>query len=149
MSIHSIEAYTHDIKYFFDFVDHRTRENNILEIETSVLRDYVNYLGELELNATTQSRMLSGVRAFYKYMLIEDIVEKDPTELIENPKLSRKIPEVLTVNEVQAVLDTVDLSHPQGTRNRAILETLYACGLRVSELTKLKITNLFFGNRSY
>lgn len=143
MSDHSISAYTHDVAYFFDYIDMHTEESNILTIEMDVLRAYIQYLGELGLNATTQSRMLSGIRAFYKYLLVEDIIEVNPTLLIENPKLARKIPEVLSIAEVQAILEAVDLSHPQGTRNRAILETLYACGLRVSELTDLRITNLF------
>jgi len=143
MSGHSISAYTHDVTYFFDYIDLKKADEDILTLPMQVVRDYLQYLGELGLNATTQSRMLSGIRAFYKYLLIEDIIEVDPTLLIENPKLSRKIPEVLTVSEVQAILEVVDLSHPQGTRNRAILETLYACGLRVSELTDLRITNLF------
>ena len=143
MSDHSINAYTHDVTYFFDYVDLNTEGEDILTLTMQVVRDYLQYLAELGLNATTQSRMLSGIRAFYKYLLIEDIIESDPTLLIENPKLARKIPEVLTVSEVQGILESVDLSHPQGTRNRAILETLYACGLRVSELTDLRITNLF------
>jgi len=143
MSDHSIKAYSHDVAYFFDYVDMHAESANILDVDMQLLRDYLQYLGELGLNATTQSRMLSGIRAFYKYLLIEDIIDVDPTLLIENPKLARKIPEVLSVSEVQAILESVDLSHPQGTRNRAILETLYACGLRVSELTDLRITNLF------
>lgn len=144
MSEHSISAYTHDLVYFFDYLDDHTEVDDIRTIETAIFRSYIQYLGVLGLNASTQSRMLSGIRAFYKYLMVEDIIESDPTELIENPKLARKIPTVLTVAEVQAILDAVDLSHPQGTRNRAILETLYACGLRVSELTDLRITNLFF-----
>jgi len=143
MSDHSINAYTHDVIYFFDYIDFHHSGVDVLTVDMQVLRDYLQYLAELGLNATTQSRMLSGIRAFYKYLLIEDIVEVDPTLLIENPKLARKIPEVLSVAEVQSILEAVDLSHPQGTRNRAILETLYACGLRVSELTDLRITNLF------
>ena len=143
MSAHSISAYTHDVEYFFEYIDLHADQIDIRSIDTDHLRGYLEYLAKLGLHPTTQSRMLSGIRAFYKYLQIEDIIEKDPTQLIENPKLSRKIPEVLTFEEVQAVLNAVDLSHPQGTRNRAILETLYACGLRVSELTDLKITNLF------
>ena len=144
MSQHSISAYSHDVQYFFDYIDNHTDFSDIKTINSELLRNYLGFLTKLHFNTSSQSRMLSGLRAFYKYLLIEDIIDKDPTSLIENPKQSRKIPAVLSVQEVQQLIDSVDLSHPQGIRNRAILETMYACGLRVSELRELKITDLFF-----
>lgn len=95
------------------------------------------------IGQNSQSRILSGLRAFFKYLLIENIIKKDPSSLIDNPKLSRKYPEFLSVEEVASVLETFDMSDPLGRRNRAMIETLYACGLRVSELVGLKISNFY------
>jgi len=108
-----------------------------------MIRRFILWVNRLGLEATTQARLISGLRAFYKYLLVEDMLDDDPTELLESPRMRRKIPEVLSVHEVQAMLNAVDLSDPQGQRNRAILEVLYACGLRVSELVNLRLSQLF------
>src|SRR5690606_13420093 len=96
-----------------------------------------------EIGERSQARMLSGVWAFFQYLIVEDVVRRDPTELIHGPKLGRYLPDVLSVEEIEAMLATIDLSHPQGTRNFAIIETLYACGLRVSELTGLRMSHVY------
>ncbi len=113
------------------------------EVTLAMLQDMIRWFGELGLDQRSQARMISGIKAFYKYLLVEDILQNDPTELLEMPLLNHKIPEVLTYEEIQHLLATIDLSKPDGQRNRAMLETLYACGLRVSELTSLRISNLY------
>ncbi|MDV7397594.1 tyrosine-type recombinase/integrase, partial [Arthrospira platensis SPKY1] len=103
----------------------------------------LQWLAELGLSARSQARLLSAFKTFYKYLLLENLSQTDPTEHLDAPRLSRKIPAVLSYEEIQAMLASIDLSHPQGTRNRAMLEVLYACGLRVSELTQLRLANLY------
>ncbi len=143
LSKHSIDAYLRDVKSLSHFVQTREVVPNPLEIKRDDLEGFIRHINELGLGARSQARMLSGIKAFYKYLLVEDLLDNDPTELLEGPRLRRKIPEVLSYLEIQALLEAIDLSEPQGTRNRAMLETLYACGLRVSELTGLKLSNLF------
>lgn len=143
MAVHSIEAYLNDIKKLATFLADSSPSTMPERVDRAQLESFLAWLNDLSLGRRTQARILSGIRAFYKYLLIEDCIENDPTELIEGPKIHQKIPEVLSYNEIEALLTAIDLSHPQGTRNRAMLETLYACGLRVSELTQLKISNLF------
>ena len=107
------------------------------------LRSFVMWINELGMGAKSQARIISGIRAFYKYLSLESLITDDPTELLEGPKLKRNIPDVLSQEEVAEIIHAVDLSHPQGHRNRAILETLYACGLRVSELIHLRLSQYF------
>src|SRR6185503_5893706 len=102
------------------------------------------FINETGLNDYSQARILSGVRSFYKYLVMEDLTKKDPTVLLEGPKLRRKLPDVLHLEEINALMEAIDHSRPDGIRNRAILETLYGCGLRVTELVELKISNLYF-----
>lgn len=143
MSKNSIDAYLRDVDKLRQYVEIKTLDQSPTEIETKTLEDFLTWLGTFSLNARTQARILSGIKSFYKYLLLEDIMEDSPAALIEAPRLSRKIPEVLTYEEVEAVLAAIDLSKAQGTRNRAMVEVLYACGLRVSELLNLKLSNLF------
>jgi integrase/recombinase XerD len=114
------------------------------KIEHKHLLEFVKWLTEKERSATTQSRVISGIRAYYKYLLIENLVTKNPTELLETPKLGRKLPDVLEVNDIDLLLSSLDMSTPKGQRDRTMLETMYSCGLRVSELVNLKISDLFF-----
>jgi len=143
MSENSVDAYTRDIGKFHQYLQLQNLALNPTEIEEEHLLAFIVWLSELGLGTTSQARIRSGVKAFYRYLMLEDIIDYDPTELIESPQLTKKIPSVLSIDEVQAVLDSVDLSTDHGTRNRAILEVLYACGLRVSELTELRISNLY------
>jgi integrase/recombinase XerD len=92
---------------------------------------------------STQSRILSGIKAFYKYLLMEDLIASDPSELLETPKIQRKLPDTLSIHDIDKMIAAIDLSKPEGTRNKAILEVMYGCGLRVSELTELKLSNIF------
>lgn len=143
MSQHTIDAYLNDVGKFVQWLELEGRQISPLAVKPDDLTRFILWANNLGLEATTQSRLISGLRAFYKFLLVEDMLDDDPTELLESPRMRRKIPEVLSVHEIQAMLDAVDLSDPQGQRNRAILEVLYACGLRVSELVNLKLTQLF------
>jgi integrase/recombinase XerD len=143
MSAHTIQAYLNDLNHFVQYLDLRQMPLLPLAVQRSHLEEFILWINGLGLQASSQARLISGLRAFYKFLLVEDLLEEDPTELLESPRLRRKIPEVLRVDEIQAMLAQIDLSGPQGHRNRAIVETLYACGLRVSELTELRLTNLF------
>ena len=143
MSPHTIEAYINDVGKFVQWLELEGRKTMPLSIQMNDLTQFILWANQLGLEASTQARLISGLRAFYKYLLVEDLMENDPTELLESPRMRRKIPEVLSVHEVQAMLQAVDLSDPQGQRNRAMLEMLYACGLRVSELVNLRLTQLF------
>lgn len=142
LSAHSVDAYLSDVRQLATFLAETSPTPNPIQVTQIHIQGFIERLNELELSARTQSRFLSGLRAFYKYLFLEEVITQDPMELIDGPKLSRKLPEVLHYDEIQAMIDCIDLSHPQGTRNKAIIETLYACGLRVSELTGLKISNL-------
>lgn len=143
LSENSIAAYIRDVNKFVEFLNIKSIQKNPLQIQSEEIEAFIRYIHELGLGDRTQSRMLSGMRAFYKFLLVENLLDDDPTELFQGPKLKRKIPEVLTVEEIDQLLAAIDLSHPQGHRNKAMLETLYACGLRVSELINLKISNFF------
>lgn len=143
MSANTIEAYAADVEKFVQWLEIEGRSLPPLQVKPEDLTKFIFWANDLGLEASTQSRLISGLRAFYKFLLVEDLLEEDPTELLETPRLRRKIPEVLSVYEIKAMLEAVDLSDPQGHRNRAILEMLYACGLRVSELVNLRLTQLF------
>lgn len=143
LAANTIEAYERDLQKLMSYLKLREIDVTPQTVETEQLESFLFWLHEVGLSARSQSRILSAMKTFYRYLLSEDLIESDPTELLEAPRLSRKIPEVLTYEEIQAMLQAIDLSAPQGTRNRAMLETLYACGLRVTELINLKISNLF------
>lgn len=139
----SVGAYTSDIKKLEAFLQITNSPSRPLTIRTEELKNFLIYLNELGLGARSQARVLSSLKAFFKYLLVEDLIDKNPSEFLEGPKISRKIPEILTFEEIQAIISSIDLSHPQGTRNKAMIETMYACGLRVSELINLRLSNLF------
>lgn len=143
LSAHSIAAYGRDVQKLESFLEIRGKKAPPLEVSSADISDFLQWLHELGLEASSQARILSGLKAFYKYLLVEDLIDQAPTELLEGPRQRRHIPDVLTVEEVNQMLAAIDLSTPHGMRNRAILETLYACGLRVSELTELRITHLY------
>lgn len=143
MSVHSIDAYIHDIRKLESYMSEIEDQTGPDSVKFSHLEGFVNWINKIGLGAASQARILSGIRAFYKFLLIEDIIEDDPTELLEGPKLSRKIPDILSYDEICLIMDAMDMSLPHAQRNRAMLETLYACGLRVSELVGLRISNYF------
>ncbi|MEY3194255.1 MAG: hypothetical protein RIQ78_352 [Bacteroidota bacterium] len=143
LSQNTIEAYLHDIQRFIQYLDLTKPELGPLQVRRKDVEDFIFWINGLGLEGSSQARLISGLRAFYKFLLVEDLVEDDPTELLESPRLRRKIPEVLSYREIAALLDVIDLSEPNGQRNRAMIEVLYASGLRVSELVNLRISNLF------
>ncbi len=143
LSEHSVMAYVRDIEKLAQFVEMELTGKSPFLIEASDLRQMLIWMGEVGLEKTSRARILSGIRAFYKYLLIENLVNDNPASLLEMPKSSRHIPDVLRYDEIQEMLDAIDLSTNHGTRNRAMLETLYACGLRVTELVTLQLSNFF------
>ncbi|MBL4656132.1 MAG: site-specific tyrosine recombinase XerD [Bacteroidia bacterium] len=142
LSGNSIDAYVRDIEKFTQFLEVQNNNKSINDIKLQDLEEFIGWINELGMSARSQARVISGIKAFYKYLLLEDLVIDDPTQLIETPKLGEKLPIVLSYEEVQTLIDNIDLSKPEGERNKAMLETLYGCGLRVTELTTLKISNL-------
>ena len=143
LSSNSIEAYLRDVDKLVRYLDLADLHLQVSEVKLEHLESFIKWINEIGMDAHSQARIQSGIRAFYKYLLLEDIVNVNPTELLISPKLSRKLPDTLSVEEINALIDTIDLSTPAGVRNKAMLETLYGCGLRVSELVTLKISNLF------
>lgn len=144
MSANSLEAYLRDVSKLQQFLALKNLDYKPTEVTTELIADLMQYLESLGLEATSQARTLSGLKTFYRFLLLEDALDVAPTDLIEAPKLGRKIPDVLTVEEVDRIFTAIDLATPQGHRDRAILEVLYACGLRVTELLNLKISKLYF-----
>jgi integrase/recombinase XerD len=143
-ALYSVEAYVHDVEKLAQFLEANQMQQQPEEIESENIRLFIEWLNNLGVSARSQSRILSGIRAFYKFLLLENEVKKDPTERIEFPKIGRKLPQVLTVDEIDYIISMIDLSKPEGHRNKAMIETMYSCGLRVSELVQLRISNLFF-----
>ncbi|HTI10014.1 MAG TPA: site-specific tyrosine recombinase XerD [Puia sp.] len=143
LSDNSVEAYLRDIDKLTQFLQATGSLKNPEGVELKDLQQFLQWIGELGLNAATQARILSGVRSFYKYCYIEHIVKKDPTALLESPKLKRALPDVLSFEEIEGIIGQIDLSKPEGGRNKAILETMYSCGLRVSEVVNLRISCLY------
>ena len=143
LSCNTAEAYMHDLRLLEEFV---SVEYGLSpeRVEMTHIEAFLAHLHDRKHNRTSTARILSGVRSFYNYLLINDRIEVLPTEMIESPKLSRKLPFVLTVDEIRQILDAIHLNTPQGHRNRAMIETLYSCGLRVTELVGLRLSDLFF-----
>ena len=142
LSENSIEAYLRDIEKLVRYMELEGMNLSPEKVQQKHIENFLKSISESGLNARSHARILSGIKAFYKYLLVEDIIDMSPTELLESPKLGRKLPEVLSIEEINAVIDAIDLSKPEGERNKAMLETLYSCGLRVSELISLKKSNL-------
>ena len=143
LSANSVEAYVRDAGKLRHFLEIRHLPNSPKEVTTALLREFLAYLGELGLSATSQARILSGIKAFFSFMIMEDLLTLDPTDTLEAPKTGRKLPDTLSYDEIVQLLDGIDLSTPEGTRNRAMLEVLYSSGLRVSELTGLRLSNVY------
>lgn len=144
LSGNSVEAYVRDVEKLEEFLELSKIDLAPARIQEEHLSAFLKYIAELGLAAHSQARMLSGVKAFFKYLLLENEITEDPTELLESPRLPRKLPDVLSYEEIETMLGAIDHSTPEGTRNRAIMEVLYSSGLRVSELTDLQLTNCHF-----
>ena len=143
MADNTIEAYLHDAEMLGDYIRASHAGLGVHAIELSHLQSFLVHIHELELSAGTQARVISGVKSFFRYLLLEEVISKDPTALLEAPKLKRALPSFLSVDEIDQLFAAIDHSTPEGQRNRAMLETMYSCGLRVSELTSLALSNLY------
>lgn len=143
LSDNSIVAYIEDVKKLIRFLALEEKAAAPSNIQAKDLEEFLKHVHELGLSAHTQARIISGIKAFFRFLEIDEVIKDDPTTLIESPKLGRKLPDTLSNEEIEAMIAEIDRSKPEGERNLAIIETLYACGLRVSELVNLKISNLF------
>lgn len=145
LSDNSIEAYLRDIEKLTQYLELENK-NHLTPIQVTLedLQHFLSTIFELGLSARSQARIISGIKAFYNYLIIENLSKVNPAGLLESPKLGSKLPDTLSIEEIQTLIDTIDLSSMNGERNKAILETLYGCGLRVSELVNLKISNIYF-----
>jgi integrase/recombinase XerD len=142
LSANSIEAYLRDVLKLVQYLEMHEMDLQPEKVSQNDIEGFLKWVSELGMNARSQARILSGLKAFYKYMLMEDMLETTPTELLEAPKIGRKLPEVLSIDEINELIGAIDLSKPEGERNKAMLETLYSCGLRVSELVGLQKSNM-------
>ena len=143
LSENSISAYLNDVKKLRSFIEIKKIKTDPNKIDIVIINDFLEYLNELGISSFSQARIVSGLKSFFKFLILEEKISKDPMDLIESPKLKRKLPEVLSLNDINILLNSIDLSTMEGVRNRAIIETLYSSGLRVSELVNLSIQNLF------
>jgi len=143
LSKHSIEAYKNDVTKLILFLENNQLAYSPIRIEKEIIHQFIYEIAKI-LSPRSQSRIISGLRSFFEYLALEGYRDDNPTSLLETPKIGRKLPDTLSENEIDLILAQIDLSHPQGERNRAMLETLYGCGLRVTELISLKIADLFF-----
>jgi len=143
LSKNTIDSYTRDLEKLMLFLEENEINNTPINIDEESIQQFIYEVAK-KVNPRSQSRIISGLRSFFDYLIFEDYRETNPTDLIEAPKIGRKLPDTLSEDEINALISAIDLSHPQGERNRTILETLYSCGLRVSELITLRISDLFF-----
>lgn len=143
LSDNSVQAYLRDIELLTNYLQESQSFKNPADLVLKDLQHFVKWIGEAGMMASSQARIISGLRAFYKYCLLENISTKDPTILLEAPKLKRSLPDTLSFEEIESMIAQIDLSKPEGGRNKAILETMYSCGLRVSEVVGLKISQLY------
>ena len=139
----SIEAYTRDLDKLCQFADGHIDKLLPDTITLNHLRAFITWVNELGMIPSSQARILSGIKAFYKYLLMEDLIKIDPSELLESPRIQRKLPDTLSYDDINKLIAAIDVSKPEGARNRAIIEVLYGCGLRVSELTGLRLSTLY------
>jgi integrase/recombinase XerD len=146
LSENSIEAYVGDVKKLWEFFSESGKGIDPSSVSYNDLREFIIWFGEENQNARTQARLLSAIRAFYRFLLIDGRIEVNPSSLLESPKIGLRLPEVLTVEEIDRIVEAIDLSKPEGHRNKAIIETLYGCGLRVSELVNLRLTDIYQGD---
>lgn len=143
LSENSVEAYLHDVELLTQYLQTVQDLKTPDALELKDLQQFVKYIAELGMSAGSQARIISGLRQFYKFCVLEQITRNDPTVLLEAPKLKRKLPDTLSYDEIESIINEIDLSKPEGGRNKAILETMYSCGLRVSEVVNLKLSNLY------
>ena len=143
LSDNTAEAYSDDLNKLIKYIDNEP-DVSILSLTYKDLQNFIAQLSDIGINARSQARIISGIKSFYRFLRMEDYIQTDPTELLESPKIGQKLPEVLTENEINNLINSIDLSKPEGQRNRAMLEVLYSCGLRVSELIGLQYSKIYF-----
>jgi len=143
LSKNSVEAYLSDVKKLYQFLNQDESSTSILKLKLNDLRAFLVWLNEFNISNTTQARIVSGIKSFYNYLILEEVITVDPSELLETPRIGRKLPVTLSIDEIDKIESVIDLSKLEGSRNKAIIETLYGCGLRVTELLELKLSNLF------
>lgn len=145
LASNSVESYLSDVDKLYRYFNQVCQQNRSLkEITFKDLQEFIKWINEIGLGARTQARIISGIKAFFKYLLLEDVINKDPSELLETPNLGRKLPDTLSVDEIDLMIAAIDRSTPEGERNVAIIEVLYGCGLRASELVNLKLSEIFW-----
>ena len=144
LSSNSVQAYEHDITMLVRFMEMKGMALAPEQVRLRDLQDFIKWVHELGMTPATQARVISGIRAFFKYLLMEGTLTANPAELLESPKTGRKLPDTLSIHEIVSIIEAIDRSKPEGERNKAILEVLYGCGLRVSELINLRITDIHF-----
>jgi integrase/recombinase XerD len=143
LSDNSVEAYLRDVEKLTQYLLQTGNKKSPADITLKDLQHFLRWVTELGMTPTSQARIISGIRSFYKFCAIENLVQKDPTALLEAPRLKRALPDVLSLEEIEGIINSIDLSKPEGGRNKAILETMYSCGLRVSEVVNLKISHFY------
>lgn len=142
LAAHSIEAYLHDLDKLLQYLESASIQVTPNQITLVHLRECVRWAAELGMKPTSQARMISGIKAFFNYLLMDDVIQESPADLLDSPKNTRKLPDTLDVHEIEQIIQVIDLSKPEGTRNKAIIETMFSCGLRVSELVSLQLSNI-------
>jgi len=143
LSNNSVEAYLRDVKKLSSFCTENKEITDCTKVSITILREFIIHLHECKSSSKSQARILSGIKSFYHYLCIENVIDANPCDKIDRPRIERKLPDTLSPDEINDIINSVDLSKPHGERNRTILETLYSCGLRVSELINLKCSKLF------
>jgi len=144
LSKNTVDGYCRDIKKLNNFFNDNDDKKKIEEVNYQDFQNYLSYLNDLKINARSQSRVISSMRSFFKFLILEKIIKENPTELLENPKTGKKLPEFLTIEEIELLVNQIDRSKKEGERNLAIIEVLYGCGLRVTELIELKISEIYW-----
>jgi len=144
LSANSVQAYIRDVEKLEQYLLANNKKISPEQVILDDLQSCTQWIAQLGMTATSQARIISGIKAFYKYLLMEDLIKEDPTQLLEAPKIRRKLPDVLSFDEIESIIGQIKAGTPEGQRNRAILETMYSCGLRVSEVVNLKISQLHF-----
>ena len=142
LSANSVEAYLHDTALLEGYLNQKEIKLSPAQLKLEHLQGFIAWINEIGLGARSQARIISGIKCFFKYLLIENLIADDPSQLLEAPRLGRKLPDTLSVEDINQLINAIDLSKPEGVRNKAMLETLYSCGLRVSELVGMQLSNL-------
>lgn len=143
LSGNSIAAYINDVQKLSQYFESVDQAPSVKEITSADLKKFISWINELGMLPSTQARVISGLKSFFSFLMLEQIIVEDPSALLETPRLGKKLPDVLNIEEINGLIEAIDASKPEGMRNKAIIELLYGCGLRVSELTNIRISNIF------